>query len=130
MKWQTFCYLLNTSVHDSNLSDVQKFSDLNENLEGDALNAISGLAPNFQNYTQALEVLEKRFGNPQLMILSRINTLVELPTNQEQDGVNGLRTYDQINLHFRSLSTVCVASEHYGPMLSSSVLEKLPPEIF
>ena len=122
--------MLKTSVHDSNLSDVQKFSDLNENLKGDALNAISGLAPNFQNYTQALELLEKRFGNPQLMILSRINTLVELPTNQEQDGVNGLRTYDQINLHFRSLYTLCVASEHYGPMLSSSVLEKLPPEIF
>ena len=122
--------MLKTSVHDSNLCDVQKFSDLNENLKGDALNAISGLAPNFQNYTQALELLEKCFGNPQLMILSRINTLVELPTNQEQDGVNGLRTYDQINLHFRSLYTLCVASEHYGPMLSSSVLEKLPPEIF
>ena len=122
--------MLKTSVHDSSLSDVQKFSDLNENLKGDALNAISGLAPNFQNYTQALELLEKRFGNPQLMILSRINTLVELPTNQEQDGVNGLRTYDQIDLHIRSLSAVCVASEHYGPTLSSSVLEKLPPEIF
>ena len=122
--------MLKTSVHDSNLSDVQIFSDLNENLKGDALNAISGLVPNFQNYKQTLEVLEKRFSNPQLIILSRINTLVELPTNQEQDGVNGLRTYDQINLHFRSLSTLCVASEHYGPMLSSSVLEKLPPEIF
>ena len=122
--------MLNTSVHDSNPSDVQKFSDLNENLEGDALNAISGLAPNFQNYTQMLEVLEKRFGNPQLIILSRINTLVEVPIVHKQDVVHGLRTYDQINFHIRSLSTVCVASEHYGPMLPSRVLEKLPPEIF
>ena len=122
--------MLNTSVHDSNLSDVQKFSDLNENLEGDALNAISGLAPNFQYYTQMLEVLEKRFGNPQLIILSRINTLVEVPIVHKQDVVHGLRTYDQINFHIRSLSTVCVASEHYGPMLPSRVLEKLPPEIF
>ena len=99
-------------------------------MEGDALNAISELAPTSQNYTQALELLEKRFGNPQLIISSHINTLVKLPAVREQDGVHGLRTfYDQINSHIRSLSTLGVASEHYGPMLSSIILEKLPPEI-
>ena len=96
---------------------------------GDTLNAISGLAPSSQNYTQALELLEKRFGNPQL-IISHINTLVKLPAVREQDGVHGLRTfYDQINSHVRSLSTLGVVSEHYGPRLSSIILEKRPPEI-
>ena len=97
-------------------------------MEGDAY-AISGLAPTSQNYAQALELLEKRFGNPQLVISSRINTLVKLPAVGEQDAVHGLRTfYDQINLHIRSLSPLGVASEHYGSMLSIIILEKLPPE--
>ena len=33
-----------------------------------ALNATSELAPTSQNYTQALELLEKRFGNAQLIM--------------------------------------------------------------
>ena len=53
-----------TSVHASSLSDVQKFNYLIGYLEGDALNAISRLAPTSQNYTQGLELQEKRFGNP------------------------------------------------------------------
>ena len=129
-KWQTFYDSFKTSVHVSSLSDVQKFSYLIGYLEGDALNSISGLAPTSQNYTQALDLLQKRFGNPQIIISSHINTLVKLPAIREQDGVNGLRTfYDKINTHIRSLSTLGVASEHYGPMLSSIILEKLPPEI-
>ena len=128
-KWQTFYDLLKTSVQTLSLSDVHKFIYLFGYLVGDTLGAISGLAPTSQNYTQALELLEKRFGNPQL-IISHINTLVKLPAVREQDGFHGLRTfYDQINSHVRSLSTLGVASEHYGPRLSSIILEKGPPEI-
>ena len=118
-KWQTVYDLLKTSGHASSLSDAQKFSYLIGCLEGDALNAISGLAPTSQNYTQALELLEKRFGNPQLIISSHINILVKLSAVREQDGVHGLQTfYDEINSHIQSLSTLGVASEHYRPMLS------------
>ena len=54
---------------------------------------------------------------------------MKLPAVGEQDGVHGLRTfYDQINLHIQSLSTLGVASEHYRPMLSGIIIEKLPPE--
>ena len=96
--WQTFNDSFKTSVHVSSLSNVQKFSYLIEYLEDDALNGISGLTTTSQNYTQALELLEKRFGNPQLIISSHINTLVKLPAVREEDGVHGLRTvYDQIN---------------------------------
>ena len=55
---------------------------------------------------------------------------MKLPAVLEQDGVYGLQTfYDQINSHIQSLSTTGVANEHYEPMLSSIILEKLPPEI-
>ena len=102
-KRQIFYDLFKTSVHASSLSNVQKFSYLIGYLEGDALNAISGLAPTSQNYTQALELLEKCFGNPQLIISSHINTLVKLSAVREQDSVHGLGTfYDQINSHIRS----------------------------
>ena len=56
--------------------------------------------------------------------------MLKLPAFREQDSVHGLRMlYDQINTHIGSLSTLGVASEHYGPMLSSIILEKLPQEI-
>ena len=57
-KWQTFYDSFKTSLYASRLSDIQTFSYLIGYLEGDALNAISELAPTSQNYTQALELLE------------------------------------------------------------------------
>ena len=39
----------------------KKSSYLIRYLEGDSSNVISGLAPTSQNYTQVLELLEKRF---------------------------------------------------------------------
>ena len=62
-KWETFCNSFKTYVHASSLSDTQTFRYLIGCLEGDALNAILGLGPTSQNYTQALELSEKRFSN-------------------------------------------------------------------
>ena len=64
------------------------------------------------------------------MISSHINTLLKLAAFREQDSVHGLKMfYDQINTHIRSLSTLGVASEPYGPMLSSIISQKIPQEI-
>lgn len=46
----------------------QKFNYLQGYFEGDAFNSILGLAITSQNYMQAMDLLQKCYGNPQLIV--------------------------------------------------------------
>lgn len=76
-KWSTFWDTFESTVDKSPaLSDVDKFSYLQSLLEGPAAEAISGLSLTSVNYSEAIEVLKKRFGNTQLIISKHMDTLV------------------------------------------------------
>ena len=73
-------------------------------LEGETLTSISGIALISQNYTQAIDPLRKRYGNPQIIISSHINTLVKFSAAWENDDVFKLRIlFDAVNSCKRSL---------------------------
>ena len=48
-------------------------------LKGQALKAVEGLALTSENYKEAVTILEKRYGNKQLLISSHIEKLMNLP---------------------------------------------------
>lgn len=67
-KQQTVIGSSNSTVHAlTPVSDVRKFSYLQGYLEGDTLASISGLALSLQNYTEAMDLLRKRYGNPHVI---------------------------------------------------------------
>ena len=63
--WQQFHETFQAPVHQNeSLSDVEKFTYLQGFLGGYAEKCIEGIALSKENYKEALQLLEERFGNP------------------------------------------------------------------
>ena len=56
----------------------KKTAYLKSYLKGQALSAISGISLSEENYLEAIEILEKRFGNKQILNSSNIDQLLPI----------------------------------------------------
>ena len=133
MKWTTFWDSYESAIHNStDLSDVDKFNYLHSLLERTAYDAIAGLTLYLSsaNYTEAVDILKKRFGNKQLIVSKHnMESLLSVETVASDESLKALRRlYDSVESNIRSLKALGVDSEAYGAMLSSVLLNKLPPE--
>ena len=127
----TFWDSFKSAVHDNDqLVPVDKFNYLRPLLTGTALEAISGLMLTDSNYKNAVENLEKRFGNHQQIISKHVNLLLNTPAVSSTNNLSGLRhIYDFVETHTRSLSSLGVTPDSYGSLLSSVLINKLPTEV-
>ena len=104
--WQEFMDSFNAAVHNSKaLSDVEKFNYLRIFLEGEAQHTISGLSLTNDNYNEALNLLKNHFGNNQVIISAHMNTLVKIPSVNNEDIKALRKLYDDVGSHVRRLST-------------------------
>lgn len=129
--WTPFWDSFNSAIHENpELSKVDKFNYLRSMVTHSALEAISGLTLTGANYDEAIEILRKRFGNKQLIINKHMEQLLTTDGVTSQHDVKGLRRlYDVIETNVRSLDSLGVKAESYGSLLSSVLMNKLPPEI-
>lgn len=73
LKWTSFWDSFKSAVHDNPaLSQVDKFNHLKSLLEHSAYDTIAGLTLSDAHYQEAVELLQKRFGDKQV-IISRHN---------------------------------------------------------
>ncbi len=130
-KWTPFWDSYESAVHNNDgLTDIDKFNYLRSLLERAAYEAISGLTLSSANYREAVEILKKRFGNRQLIISKHMELLLNIDAVTSEQNLKGLRRlYDEVESHVRSLKALGVESETYGALLSSVLLNKLPPEL-
>ena len=85
MKWKAFWDSFDSAVHkNEKLNAVEKFNYLQSKLTGDAANAISGLQLSNENYPIAVDILNKRFGNKQIIIDAHFSALMDLPPSPNQ----------------------------------------------
>ena len=63
-------------VKNTALSNVKKFTYLQSFLQGEAASAVEGLEITDQNFIEAMQILEGRFGNKQLVVNSHMEELV------------------------------------------------------
>ena len=95
-----------------------------------ALEAISGLTLTDANYDEAIDLLQKRFGNKQLIINKHMEQLLHVDGVASQNDTKGIRQlYDVIESNVRSLKSLGVSAESYGSLLSSVLMSKLPSEL-
>ena len=130
-EWQQFYDTFKATV-DANrkISDVEKFSYLKGFIGGAAEKCIEGVTLTAENYKKALDRLEERYGNKQVIIAAHVNKLLKLENIKGGRNVKDLRQlFDQVESHVRSLGTLNVRSEHYGPLLIPIILERLPEDI-
>ena len=119
-----------TVVQKESISDIEKFIYSKGYVVGSASKCIEGIHLSNKNYKHALNFLRERYGNPQLIISSHMNQILRITKVTAGHRSKDLRNlYDKIESHVRSLITVGVQSDHYGPLLIPIVLDKLPDEI-
>ena len=127
-KWTTFWDSFSSSIHTNpSHSNINKFNYLIFLLESTDAEAIAGLTPTDANYEEAVSVLQRRFGNPQMVINRHMEALLNVPgISSHQDTRDLRKLHDSVEAHVRALK---VPSQTYGGFLISVLVNKLPPEL-
>ena len=69
LNWQSFWDQFQSSIHSMNyISDIDKFNYLKSLMSEEANETIAGLNLTAANYKEAVELLQKRYGNKQVLI--------------------------------------------------------------
>ena len=77
-QFRTFWDTFESQVHSNpGLTKIDKFSYLVSLLEGTASRAIKGLPVTEENYDSVVDILKKRFGNPQKLISTQVEELLK-----------------------------------------------------
>ena len=110
MKWTPFWDSYESSVHNNReLSDIDKFNYLRSLLEHSAYEAIAGLTLSAANYREAVEILQKRFGNKRMIISKHLETLLNVEVVSSDHHLMDLRRlYDTTESHIQSLKSLGV----------------------
>ena len=111
----------------SSISDIEKFTYLRSYVIGEAADAIKGLETTEKNYMEALDILEKRFGNKQVIVNCHVDALIKLPAVIGANNTKQLRRlYDEIEMNLRSLKSLGMKPDSFGCLLVPILLSKLP----
>ena len=82
------------------------------------------------NYKTAVDILQKRYGNTQVLISSFLNKFVTLAKVKNDKDKKVLRKLlDQTESSIRNLSSLDVTTDRYGTLLVSLINDKLPDNI-
>ena len=130
-QWISFWDSFKSSINENNLlANVEKMKYLQNSLSGDAAETIAGLPITNENYVEALELLEKRFGNKQIIISRHIENLMDLPRISSIEHIRKLRTlYDKAEATVRSLRGIGIYTHSYGTVLSPIIMSKIPQDL-
>ena len=102
----------------SDKAEVEKFTYLKSFLTGETSRAVKGLAVTTENYEEALKVLDKRYGNVQVIVNSHFEELTKLPVVHNNNDTAKLRKlYDKIETNLRSLRAIGIQAGTYGCVL-------------
>ena len=79
------------------------------------------------NYSEAIAILKRRFGNKQLIIM---DVVLNADAVSSQHNLKDLRhLYDSVETQVHGLRVLGVPSDSYGNLLSSVIMSKLPQEL-
>ena len=106
--WKSFWDTYKSAVHDNvALSDIDRFTYLQSLVGRSAKDAIDGLALTADNYSEAVAILQKRFGNDQLIISKHMETLLGVEAVQAAHDVAALRRmYDKVESNIRGFKVI------------------------
>ena len=130
-EWQDFWDAFSSAVHHSkDLADIDNLKYLRGYLEGSARSVIAGVRTTESSYATAMELLKKRFANPNVIESSHTNQLINLPPVFGERNVSRLhQLLDQIEIHHRGLQTLGVDPATYSQFVVPFLMDKIPEPI-
>ena len=110
-----------------NERNILKMQQIRFFLERDALHTTAGFSLGTNNYKEAFQFLQNRYGNTQPIIAAQMNVLVKTSSVDNEDLL--LRKFfGDDTSHLKSLVNLGVGSRTHGSLLCSIRLENLPNE--
>ena len=130
LDWKSFKETFEAAVHNNkSITNMEKFPYLKTYLDKSALQAIEGFPLTSENYTEAWNLLNDRYGNEQDIIACHMKKLVKLEP-VIHPGVKDLRKlYDTVECHVRSLNGLGINYQDFDPLLIPIILKRLPNTI-
>ncbi|KRY44482.1 hypothetical protein T03_15120, partial [Trichinella britovi] len=134
LEFPSFWAQFEANVHKRrDLDNATKFTYLLSNTEGTARNAIEGIPLTPENYSQAVDILKKRFGRPRQVIREHLAALWKEPACREMTAQGIQALVDDVTKHLRCLTAPdrdpfagrLPVSEALMPMLR----DKFPPAL-
>ena len=111
LQWLTFWDSFSAAIDKNHrLSDIEKMNYLNGMLKGEAARAISGLPLTEENYKKAIELLQERFGKPQILTNAYMESLSKIDT-PPADTKNLSTFYDTCEANIHGLEAFGAGSE-------------------
>ena len=125
---QTFWDQFNSSIHSNeDIGDVNKFNYLYFFTCDETREILFGIAPTSSNYKTAVDILQKRYGNKQVVVSSFLNKFVTLARVSDIKGLRKL--LDQTECSIRNLISLDVTTDRYRTLLVPLINDKLPDNI-
>eukprot|EP00794_Sanderia_malayensis_P005751 gene5751-biopygen4665 len=130
-QWQSFWDSYKSAIHEEkSLNVITKFSYLRDLLEGSAASVIAGLPTTEVNYVSAIELLQRRFGDKQVIISGHHDALLRITPLTSSKNIRDLRElYDKVEVHVRGLQSLDVPTPSYGSLLVPVLLSKIPEDV-
>ena len=131
MDWPGFWDQFQTSVQSSDcLSDIDRFNYLKKYLSRSAAACVSCLTLSSQNYKEAISILQKRFGNPQVVISAYMNSLLKLKKVENSDDVVILQQlYNNVKNYVCNLKCLDVETSTCRCVLIPILTARLPDNL-
>ena len=128
--WQEWWDSFKVAVHENGISDVEKFNHLRSLVEGAAYATIAGLSLTEENYKTAIDLLQERFAQKQIIINSHMDAMLKLNSVSTMADIKKIRQiYDQVEIHVRGLQAQRVDSAQYGTLLIPIMMAKIPEDL-
>ncbi|XP_040072475.1 uncharacterized protein LOC120844659 [Ixodes scapularis] len=129
--WQTFWDQFQSSIdHNPTLSPVDKLKYLKIYLVGKADAAVKRIPVTSDNYSVAIELLKRRFGQPTVIVNNHLSHLMDTKPIRSSEDTEGLRKLnDDVVTRIRSLQSLGVDVHSYGVLLHTVLQRALPSDL-
>ena len=126
LDWLKFWELFRTSVHNrTDLPAPVKFQYLTGQLEGEAAKLLAGFNHSETEYNEAVELLNKTYGQRKTLVQARLNAILDLP-NPEATVASLSNFRSSYEGHLRVLKCLQCNTDEAGYVYAHILLRKLP----
>ena len=130
LEFQTWFDAFTEMVHsNTEIAPSLKFRHLQGCLSGEAARMISGMVATGDNYKDAIELLQARYGKKSRLIAAHMDSLLWMEKVVRPEAKDLRKLYDELEIHVRGLKRLGVTSEKYGLVLAPVLLFCLPKGI-
>jgi hypothetical protein len=110
------------------MASVTNFRRLLSCLSGTALQAIQGLEVTQNSYSQAMAILQERYGDNDRNIAAHMTALIDMPPLSRPTASDLLSFHDSIEVHIRALKALGQQEGSFGNLLLPIIRRKLPDD--